>query len=112
MASPGSAEDNVDAFGSFSVSAYDTTPEIVLGSDTFETNNFVFYPNPVKDVLNLSLNQEITNVTVLNLLGQQVINQSSNDKQVKIDMSGLSEGAYLVKVISGNQSKMIKVIKK
>ena len=90
------------------MSTYDDSP---LAIDIFETNNFAFYPNPTRDIVNLSLNQEITNVTVLNLLGQQVINQSVAGNQVQIDMSGLSKGAYLVKVTAGNQSKTVKVVR-
>jgi len=101
-------ENGGDALGAFKVSAYDAA---ALGVDSFDSINFSYYPNPVTDVLNLSFNQEMGNVSVVNLLGQQVISKTLNAKQGKIDLSGLSKGAYLVKVTVGNQSKTIKVIK-
>jgi hypothetical protein len=61
--------------------------------------------------LNLSYNQEISNVEVFNLLGQKVSSNVINANAAQIDMSNLSKGAYMVKVSSNNQLKTIKVIK-
>jgi hypothetical protein len=82
-----------------------------LSANSFDNGNFAYYPNPVKDVLNLSYTNEITNVAVYNLLGQLVISKSLNSNQSKIDMSNLTRGTYLVKVTADNQVKTLKVIK-
>ena len=73
--------------------------------------DFSYYPNPVKNTLNLSFNQEISNVEIYNLLGQKVNANSVGANQGQVDMSNLSNGVYLVKVFSNNQSKTIRVIK-
>lgn len=91
----------------FRLSAYDPS----LANDTFTGENFMAYPNPVKDVLNLSYSQNIEKVQVLNLLGQEVLTKSINASQSQIDMSNLAQGTYLVKVTSEDQVKTIKVIK-
>lgn len=93
--------------GSFKISAYDAS----LSNIQFENNSFKVHPNPVKDMLNLSYTQNITNVTVFNILGQQVLTKSVNAAQGQVDMSNLSSGTYLVKVASDNEIKSIKVIK-
>jgi len=82
-----------------------------LGIDGNEFKNFIAYPNPVKNILNLSYTQNITGVEVYNLLGQQVIVKAIDANQSQIDMSGLSAGSYLVKVMADNAVKTIKVIK-
>ncbi|MFZ4679161.1 MAG: T9SS type A sorting domain-containing protein [Flavobacterium sp.] len=82
-----------------------------LGNSSFDDANFSYFPNPVKNTLNLSYNQEISNVEVFNLLGQKVISNVINANAAQIDMSNLSKGAYMVKVTSNNQLKTIKVIK-
>lgn len=82
-----------------------------LGNNSFDNANFTYYPNPVKNTLNLSYNQEISNVEVFNLLGQKVSSNVINANAAQIDMSNLSKGAYIVKVSSNNQLKTIKVIK-
>ncbi len=105
-------ENGGDAYGDFSVSAYESA---TLGTDSFDTVNFRYYPNPVKDILNISFDQEISEVVVMNLLGQKIITSRSigtvNANQAKINMSELSKGTYLVKVIAGNQSRTIKAVK-
>ncbi len=85
--------------------------ETTLGTSTFNDKSFAYYPNPVKNVLHLSYNKNITNVAVFNLLGQEVATKSINATQSQIDMSNLSKGTYLVKVTAENQVKTIKVIK-
>ncbi len=80
-----------------------------LGTTTLQSNTFNFYPNPVKNILNINTHN-ITNVAVFNLLGQQVATKAAANN-TQIDMSNLSTGTYLVKVTADNQVKTIKVIK-
>lgn len=77
----------------------------------FNSAYFSYYPNPVKNALNLSYNKEISNVEVFNLLGQKVISRKFNSNEAKVDMTGLANGAYMVKVTSNSQVKIIKVTK-
>jgi len=93
--------------GLYSISAYDAS----LGNNSFDNSSFSYYPNPVKNTLNLSYSQEISNVEVYNLLGQKVRVISNNANEVQVDMSNLPRAAYIVKVTSNNQVKTIKVIK-
>ena len=95
-------------WGQFQISAYDAS----LGINQFNSNDFAVYPNPVKNVLNLTSNlADISNVAVYNLLGQQVIAKPINASQGQIDMSSLPQGTYMVKVTANNQVKTMKVIK-
>ncbi len=80
-----------------------------LGTSTLHTNTFNYYPNPVKNILNINT-QNISNVAVFNLLGQQVATKAAANN-TQIDMSNLSSGTYLVKVTADNQVKTIKVVK-
>ncbi|MDR6968213.1 hypothetical protein J2X31_002230 [Flavobacterium arsenatis] len=93
--------------GTFMVSAYHAS----LSASEFEVSGLKIYPNPVRDVLNLSYNQNISNVEVFNMLGQQVIAKSVNATNGQVDMSHLATGTYLVRVATDNQVKTIKVIK-
>jgi len=96
------------AAGDFQLAAYDPS---LLAVNNFDNAAFTAYPNPVKDVLNLSYNKNITGVAVYNLLGQQVLVKSLDDKNAKVDMSGLNQGTYLVKVTSDSQITTLKVVK-
>jgi hypothetical protein len=96
-----------NAFGTFQVSAYDAS----LSAESFDTSNFVAYPNPVKDVLNLSYKTAISNVKVINLLGQEVVNANANTNDVQVNMSALNAGVYIVNVTVDDTVHSIKVIK-
>ena len=85
--------------------------ETTLNNQEFDSNSFLAYPNPVKDILNLQYSADITKVSVFNLLGQEVILKTSTSSLNQIDMSNLSKGTYLVKVTADNVVKTIKVIK-
>lgn len=83
-----------------------------LSTISFDNNNFKFYPNPVKDVLTISHETTISNVIVVNLLGQQLISKSINANESQLDLSTLSAGTYLVKVTTeDNFEKTIKIVK-
>lgn len=91
----------------FKISAYDAS----LANHSIDNANFSYYPNPVKNVLTLSYSKDISSVEVFNMIGQKVITNSVNATDAQIDMSNLSNGAYMVKVTSENEVKTVKVIK-
>lgn len=102
----------VQTIGDCSSAPFAVTVSITLDARDFETTNFNYWPNPVKDVLNVSYSSSITSATVYNLLGQPVMSQQINALQGTINMSGLSDGSYIVIVNTENASKTIRVIKK
>jgi len=94
--------------GSFVISAFDGS----LSAPSFDNANFTYYPNPVKDLLNLSYVSNILKVVVVNVLGQQMITANINATQGQLDLSALASGSYLVKITTeDNLEKTIKVIK-
>ena len=95
-----------------SETALAVTVSLVLSRNDFDNKVFSYYPNPVKDVLNITYTSEITSVTMYNLLGQEVMALQPNTNEVKVDMSNLSDGTYLLNVVSGSTVKAIKVVKK
>lgn len=89
----------------------DIQVETALSNADFEKNNFTYYPNPVKDILNLGYINAIDTVQVYNMLGQEVFNTTGSDTKMQINMSSFAKGTYLLKVTSGTVTKNIKVIK-
>lgn len=82
-----------------------------LANNQFDVSQLSYYPNPVKESLTISNNRNISTVAVYNLLGQRVLVQSINNVIGVVDMSGLTKGAYMLKVTSENQVKTIKIVK-
>ena len=70
------------------------------------------FPNPVNDVLNINATNNIDQVQVINLLGQELININANATSVQVNLSQLSAGNYLVKVVAGNNVSVQKIAKK
>jgi hypothetical protein len=93
--------------GAFQIAAWSPT----LSSINFDKSNFNFFPNPVKDYLNLSYSELISKVIIYNMLGQEVLNQNTNDSNAKIDVNVLPTGSYLAKVFSNNLQHTIKINK-
>lgn len=91
----------------FLVSAYDAS----LSTGSFDNANFVAYPNPVKDILNVSYTSEISSLRVINMIGQEVITKNINATSAQVDMSQLSAGTYIVNVTIGDAVKTLKVVK-
>jgi len=88
------------------------TITVTLGNDTFNTISVKYYPNPVTDVLNISALTTITNVKVINLIGQQVYFKTINATDAQIDLSALPSATYIVEVVAENAAKTFKVVKK
>lgn len=85
--------------------------QTTLGTSDFELKNLVVYPNPVKDILNISFDSAMNTVAIYNMMGQQVMAKPINANEDTIDVSNLGSGTYFVKVQAENKFKTIKIIK-
>jgi hypothetical protein len=68
------------------------------------------YPNPTSGQLSIEA-EEMTTVSVYDLVGQCVMQMTAKDGQADLDMSQLQNGIYLVKVSTANGSAMQRVVK-
>lgn len=82
-----------------------------LANETFENSNFKIFPNPTTHLLNIANDSTIDSVILYNMLGQLVKQQMIQAKTGTIDMSAFAAGTYFARVISGDTSKTLKVIK-
>jgi len=101
----------VQFIGTCTSDALAVTVNEVLSNSSFKIKELKFYPNPVKDVLNISYTEAVTSITVYNSLGQKVISKNENAKATQIDMSSLSAGMYTVTITAGTKSAVIKIIR-
>ena len=101
-----------NCFGTTTGPIWSFTTDAVLGIEDNTLEAFRAYPNPTSGILNIKSTQEIDNVTVFNLLGQNVASFTKNElTDSSIDMSELSKGLYLVKVTSGDKTQTLRVTK-
>ncbi len=93
--------------GYFGVSILDPT----LSIDDATQNQFTYFPNPVKNTLQLNAQSNIQHVSIFNMLGQEVLRTSPNHVNSTVDMSALQTGAYFVKVTINDRTETVRVIK-
>lgn len=87
------------------------TVTIAASTDNFDMQAFKVYPNPVKDILTVSYKESISEITVINMLGQTVINKPVHTNAIQLDMSALTKGNYILKVYINGAVHALKISK-
>lgn len=98
--------------------AYESTPNksIKAGEKTTSTaginsinnDSFTIFPNPAKNVISITNNDNILQVNIINTLGETVY--SSAKINSSIDISNYTSGVYIVEVKGKTTSQTIKLI--
>ncbi|MCG2418400.1 T9SS type A sorting domain-containing protein [Aequorivita sp. F47161] len=83
-----------------------------LDVSDFETLKIVAYPNPASDILNIQAEASISSIEIMNVLGQTLLTSKGNSNREQVDVSGLSAGNYFVRVVVGDGSRVLRVVKK
>ncbi|MCF6307761.1 MAG: T9SS type A sorting domain-containing protein [Flavobacteriaceae bacterium] len=78
-----------------------------LSYTDFNSNNIVYYPNPVQDILYFKNIDNLERVSIYNNLGQLI----SETKGDRVDMENLKVGTYFVKIQTTNGIETVTVIK-
>lgn len=93
----------------------DATGKLVLATlstkDNFAQFGFKSYPNPAKNVINLSAAKTINTVSFFNVLGQKVQSNTVNAAQKQVDISNLQKGVYVMDVTIDNAKHAFKIVK-
>ncbi len=75
---------------------FNLNPCTALSTDEVALNNFRIYPIPVKNELNLNINQDIIGIEIFNILGKK-LNHIQIDNN-KVNLSQVKSGVYILKV--------------
>ncbi len=93
-----------------------TLENIVLGNNENQfSKNIAIYPNPTSDFITISAKKyAISTIKIYNILGKEILKvNTTNSNQLKIDLSGLSSGIYLFKIVDATgKSTLKKVVKR
>jgi len=82
-----------------------------LGVASFEASNIRMYPNPTSAVFTIEANDVIENVSLYNVLGQEVLVRNSNSNSVTLDVANLQTGVYVVKTMIGGVTATSRLVK-
>lgn len=84
---------------------------VALATESFGSNAFAYYPNPVIDQLTVKAKTAIKSLSVYDLLGQQLVGKKGMGNEMQLDFSGMRQGVYLVSVNADEGVRTFKVIK-
>lgn len=84
---------------------------ISSGLPAESADNTCLYPNPVKDIVTLSMQDYTSQILLYNSNGQLLSNFNANDTHTEIKMGQFSPGIYVVKIVGLNQLVIKKIIK-
>jgi hypothetical protein len=83
----------------------------ILGTNDSNLAKVSLFPNPATSSININADEPLESVRIFNVLGQEVINITTSDRNVSVDISSLQRGVYLADVVTSVGSKTIKFIK-
>ena len=75
-------------------------PNGVVSVQTLDKEDIytLVYPNPAKDIINISSSEQINEVEIINLAGQIVYSSKENSKNLTINTAFLEKGNSLVNI--------------
>ena len=79
----------------------------VVGTEKELADEFVMYPNPASDHLNISLPNENVKLTVVDIAGRKMVEKEVSQKSIRLNTSKFKNGTYVL-VIEGNGKKEVK----
>jgi hypothetical protein len=79
-----------------------------LSQDDFQTTSLNFYPNPVQDVLNISIDEINVNYSILDFSGKKVMDGQLIANQNSVHVDQLQNGMYFIVVGQLDPQKFIK----
>ena len=78
-----------------------------VGVECIEMVNFEFYPNPVGNILNIIAEEPISEIEIVNAMGQVVYRADVNSDNAVCDVEGLTAGVYIVRIHGTNTASVV-----
>jgi hypothetical protein len=75
------------------------------------TDNFVLYPNPVKDELHISMTEAVNSILIIGMDGRIYDEIKVTAMQLKVDVSALPAGVYSVQFVNDEAVSSAKLVK-
>lgn len=112
LAFSGSSTYADEQYGGFLMVDMVTGPMIYKDDSSVEDAKTVamdIYPNPAKDNVNIKSEENILDITVIDLAGRTVITTKENTKNVQLNTNKLSAGVYFVKIKTAKNEVIKKI---
>ncbi|RZJ63373.1 MAG: T9SS type A sorting domain-containing protein [Flavobacterium sp.] len=90
----------------------ETDPDCSLGIGLIGKFSFVSWPNPVGSQLSFKASEQIQDISVFNLTGQQLLSVKPSSDAGTIDLGQLASGVYILEAKSDSGVKQLKIVKR
>ena len=97
--------------GIYSTPQFVTVSVGTVGIEEINVNEFDIYPNPVNSTLNINGGNAEYSYVLFNGMGQVMAKETVRGNQ-QINVSGMAEGVYFLRIITGTQVRIEKIVVK
>ena len=97
------------------IAAQNTVPVVTVGVNAVLSNSFNLYPNPAKNVVNITNNENrlVQQVAVYDTTGKLISTQSfTNEAEIQLNVENLASGTYMLHLITAEGIAVKKLVKK
>ena len=103
---------SADASNSLYIDDISFTEGFGAGVNDLNNASIAVYPTVVKDQFNVSAKANISEISVFNTAGQQVLKVNPQGTSAQVNTTALAAGVYVVKTVVGKEVKTTKVVVK
>lgn len=101
---PFDAMNPVDGYPSYeipNINLFFSSGALAVIDQDAKNSSVSVYPNPVKDILNITSKENVQEIRIVNAAGQQVLHQKvAESKEPAVNVQKLAPGMYLVQVVT------------
>lgn len=82
-----------------------------LSTPSITFADFNYFPNPAKNIVNISAGEALGELYVYNVAGQLHMHSTNNDSEIAVDIASFADGVYFFRVNSGAKEINFRIIK-
>lgn len=90
---------------------FNIAQEGILGNGEVALNEFVVYPNPVDETLQITTPAEQFSLQLYDIQGRLVQQLSNLQGSQSLDLAGLSQGIYILQLFSATNTQTVRILK-
>lgn len=85
--------------------------DMTIGLNELESISVDFFPNPTKDIVHFTAEENIESVSLHAMLGQQLLSERVQGPIASLDLSGQAPGSYVAIIRTATGSRSVVVVK-
>jgi hypothetical protein len=89
-----------------------TVEKLLSSENLFIEQDYLIYPNPVSDILNINLSEnKVKSIKIFNIYGELIFQKTSLNSIENVHVESWPSGIYLIKIFSEKGYYIKKIVK-